>query len=957
MKSFSLLRTNVGLSANVKVVIDSDSRITIDSIDSDPSLSNSNFKKKSVSPVDSIGDIYAAYFRSFPKELIFKVKFDKDDDLMFRDFENQIDPIYLSGASNIGNNKDYSEEYEFFSPLWIERNNIPKCFVVFRVDGPGLVDIKGENFKQEILDKLKFVKYYDLKGDNKISQWLKRNYEDNDQFPTSSLWIDFRDSEFSYWSGIDLTTGLYTTKASILNNFLANEQTYFDFQKMVFGMYENSNLIHPNILNLNFLFNDNPSSKNSLRKWTLNRYYGFYFEDIDMMKGISLYQPELLSPDIFIDSNNILSSTSSSSPFLEEWRIKDFTWIQIKGDFYKVEKKISNQTSSWQIISSTSFAGLTSSSINNNIWTINTSNNLKIKNTSLPCDIQTLEQDVVIENFDSADIWALMIDNNFFRIIQNSEGSYQILSDGGFRLTGNTGEYFTNFPDPNNIVSFELLNPDSKPKVFGIYRFKFLDIKDFDTDIIDTIYSRYQYELSSSLNLRTDENKFYLTDFKDTSNPKDYEKFNFSNNIGYLPVSSEYTSNDETFKIEQNKLTELWRKNPVYLKWGFKNSLSTNDYPYLLNNALLSETFNRTVDTFLALPDRISRNLDYFYNLNPDGKSYSFFSLNIQDDNTNYYFDLNYYLSNTEDYFEKVFGKTYSLYPQTLQKTNKWSKFNTGDQRIPNYTLFKGIKFSLSEVDSIVLDSQSINSLNTKNTNYFDDWKFSILLDRAEFQFYVVEKCQMPCVTSENPRIIKVPTYLVPEDILTGTYGFIKDNFNSWKITSESSIATENFTYSGDLIPNICQYSYPYSYIVEACGLIGQPTYSMLVPGYISASGYGFSESNLCWNLTNPTIPPLSCLGLTTISPNISLVPNFCQYCIDNAINQFVTPTPTNTQTPTNTPTETSTPTQTPTNTETPTNTPTETTTPTITPTITETPTETPTNTPTETPTPSTTTP
>ena len=142
MKSFSLLRTNVGLSANVKVVIDSDSRITIDSIDSDPSLSNSNFKKKPVSPVDSIGDIYAAYFRSFPKELIFKVKFDKDDELMFRDFENQIDPIYLSGASNIGNNKDYSEEYEFFSPLWIERNNIPKCFVVFRVDGPGLVDIK-----------------------------------------------------------------------------------------------------------------------------------------------------------------------------------------------------------------------------------------------------------------------------------------------------------------------------------------------------------------------------------------------------------------------------------------------------------------------------------------------------------------------------------------------------------------------------------------------------------------------------------------------------------------------------------------------------------------------------------------------------------------------------------------------------------------------------------------------
>ena len=76
MKSFSLLRTNVGLSANVKVVIDSESRISLDSIDSDPLLSNSIFKKRSVSPSDFIGEIYANYFNSFPKELIFKIKWD-----------------------------------------------------------------------------------------------------------------------------------------------------------------------------------------------------------------------------------------------------------------------------------------------------------------------------------------------------------------------------------------------------------------------------------------------------------------------------------------------------------------------------------------------------------------------------------------------------------------------------------------------------------------------------------------------------------------------------------------------------------------------------------------------------------------------------------------------------------------------------------------------------------------
>jgi hypothetical protein len=949
MKSFSLLRTNVGLSANIKIVVDSNYSLYLDSIDSDPILSSSNLKKNPISPTDIISNIYSNYFKNFPKELIFKVKFDNDKSLMFQNFENQIDPLYLSGASNIGNNKDYSEEFEFFSPLWIEKDSIPKCFVVFRTDGPSLTEITKENFAQQILSKLKFVKYFDLRGDNKLSDWMKANYEDNDQFPISSLWVDFRDLEFSYWSGIDLSTGLFASKSSILSSFLSNEQTYFDFQKMVFEMYGNSGLVHPNILNLSFLFDDQPATKNKLRKWTLNRYYGFYFEDIVKVDGISLYQPELLSPNILIDQNNIISSTSSSSPFLEEWRIRDFTWIQIKGEFYKVEKKQIDGNSSWQIISPNSFSGLTGSSLNTNIWTINSNNVFKLKSTEYPCDIQTNEIDVSIPDFDSADIWGISIDDKFYRIIKNKENSYELLTDGGFRFTNNIGEYFINFPDTSGITTFDLSDRDGKPKTFDIYKFKFLEIKDFDTDISDTIYSRYQYEFENDLNLKTDENKFYLRDYKDRTNPRDFEKFDFSDQISYLPVSSEYTSNDETFKVENNTLTDLWRKNPIFTKWGFKNSLSTNDYPYLLNNSLNSEIFNRSVDTSSSIPDRRTRNLDYFYTINSDGNTYSFFSLNVQDENIEYFFDLEKYISTEDDYFKSFFGKTSSFYPKKIKKNNKWSKFNSGTRNIPNLTLFNGIKFSLSQIDSINLDSQSINRLNTINNNIFDDWKFSIILDKSEFQYFVVEKCEVPCFVTEPTKIVKIPSYLVPTDIITATYGFIKGHFSYWKIKSESEILAENFTFSGDLIPNICNYTYPFSYIVNACGVTYSSTYSLLVPGYINASGSGFLDSGLCWQLSNPTVPSLNCLGLTTINQSLVLSGNFCQYCQDNGIGQFVTPTPTPTLTSTVTPTNTQTPTQTPTETSTPTVTPTVTPTETPTPTITETPTETPTVTPTPT--------
>ena len=45
MKSFSILRTNVGLTTNVKIIIDSKYNLYLESIDSAPELSMSRFKK------------------------------------------------------------------------------------------------------------------------------------------------------------------------------------------------------------------------------------------------------------------------------------------------------------------------------------------------------------------------------------------------------------------------------------------------------------------------------------------------------------------------------------------------------------------------------------------------------------------------------------------------------------------------------------------------------------------------------------------------------------------------------------------------------------------------------------------------------------------------------------------------------------------------------------------------
>jgi hypothetical protein len=66
----------------------------------------------------------------------------------------------------------------------------------------------------------------------------------------------------------------------------------------------------------------------------------------------------------------------------------------------------------------------------------------------------------------------------------------------------------------------------------------------------------------------------------------------------------------------------------------------------------------------------------------------------------------------------------------TLKKNSKkYSFFNKGNESIPNITLFRGIKFIIYDVEDIKKDeNNSINVVNLKSSNKFDDYKFSILL-------------------------------------------------------------------------------------------------------------------------------------------------------------------------------------------------------------------------------------
>lgn len=781
MKSFGLLRTNVALTTNIKIVVDSNYKLSLDSIESDPSLSLDKFKKVSFIKDNYYDELIPFFYKDLPSDVAFKVKYDNDSDTMSNNFAYQYDELYNYGARNIFNNKSYSEEFEYFAPLYFTKNGIPDNFIIFRVDGPGLGNLSSNNFKDEILLNLKLVKIFNLTKETQIGEWIDRNFISNKFFPDSSLDIDFRRLEFSRWNGIDYKNGGYAFKSLFIDDILDEEKEIFELEKFVTDSYRSNGIVYPNILNLSFLFDDTPSTPDFKRKWSINRYYGFYVDKMDFVKTISPYRPSELRSDVVIVDNLLVSE--NENPFTIDWSDDIPFYVEIDSIYYRVERysetipnklikkpntKVDDQPNrvtkgrggdsivkravitntnsfiedygdlivyKYRIISDIDLSGITYSSINKNYSFINNVNRIVINDVQDP---------YILDGFEDADVWLIEIDGVYHNLIK--EGDYiKLNTDYSFKFNLNDYTYRVNGFDKKVDI---LLYGDDQPKKFSIYKLKFSDIKDFDTNIVDTEYSKYEYEKVSEIT-NTDETKMYLESIDSVTNPPDLDDFNYKNEVINIPVSSEYIVNYELFKINEvdgiKSLSDIWRKNPVHCRWVYQNSISGNDVPYLLNNSLIFEDFNRTTNVFDPDPKRYERNLDYFYTYIDSSSDsihsdYLHQSLHVQST-----FDFRKYLNvftysvgsqsltYNYDYFNYFFSKSNMFLTNResgiLKNVNKFSYFNLGDDTLPNSTLFRGIKFEIYEVSGVsLLDDLSIDRINIKSSNKFNDYKLSILL-------------------------------------------------------------------------------------------------------------------------------------------------------------------------------------------------------------------------------------
>lgn len=766
MKSFSIIRTNTALTTNIQLVVTSDYGLYMESFNSVPQLSQSKYKHVRFNKDNFWDELVPSFFDKTPANIAFAVKYENDADIVYSDYNKQYDDIYYAGSTNISD-LSYKEEFEYFAPLYIQPHSIPNYFFIFRVDGLGLINATKDNFQTEILDKLKCVSSFDLTPNTPLGEFIKRNFKENTNFPTSPFNLDVRETEFSKWNGIEYESGGYTSKSLFLNDYLTKEQTYFDMENFITDGYKNNKVVFPNILNFKFLFDDTPATQTALRKWSINRYMGFYMDDIELVDKISPYSPYQLKSNITINSDNTFVDANNNyiDPFIKGYIDGNVYYVEYKGSYYRVLKytdtqtildpnvvnvigtNVTNTTTAiykYKILADITLAGM-QASLNKNIMSFN--------NNYITYDPLYNSTTYSITDFANADLYLIEIDKKYHVLKYDSNG-YYLNTDYGFKLNNNKLSYFINSsnPDFTTTVQLDKIADDVLPIFFNVYRCKFTDVKDFDTSIVNTTYANHQYELKDTL-INTNEPKFYRNDYKTETNSNVSEEFVYNSTVVHIPASSEYVAGSEIFEVKDNgTLSEIWRKNPTFTKWAYQNSLSTNNYPYKLNNSKLSAEYNNSANTHLSIPMREERNLDYFYTINPSTTTdYMFHSLHVTDYitpttyNPTFSFELDKYLNiggtaYSTDYFEYFFTKKdYFDNGNIVKSNNKYSYFNSGDNIIPNNTVLNGIKFNLYDIQNVYLNGNQLKNITTSTFNNYNDWKLAILFSHNDYSLELNE--------------------------------------------------------------------------------------------------------------------------------------------------------------------------------------------------------------------------
>ena len=328
--SAMLIRTNPKLTGNIKLVIDSNSKMYLDTFKISDILSNKNYRKKEVSSEDYFSNSIRNVFETLPKGDLYKVA---DENYYafnsLRSFEKQYITTYTYGAKT-NDDELYNENFSILAPLWVNQN-LPDYFLIFRVDGPyeNNINLPAIDIFKKYISKAKLIKSFNLQNDSPVGKFLRNHLSEAQVYP-GSTYISFNNKDNLSWYGIAVDKGVIAERVE--TPYFANKinnQTWANYY--ISNGFERNNLISSNLINIEFMFDDNDASL-----YSLNRYFGVYVKRNDFSNGyyIKYYnQSNDLYETVFIEDkdvenfNNIIKDNTPENSSLVSYDDKIFCML------------------------------------------------------------------------------------------------------------------------------------------------------------------------------------------------------------------------------------------------------------------------------------------------------------------------------------------------------------------------------------------------------------------------------------------------------------------------------------------------------------------------------------------------------------------------------------------------------------------------------------------------------
>lgn len=285
--SFQLLRTNPKLTSNVKLTVDSTGDLWLNSIDATDQLANQKYKRFSVNESSSHEVNLHKFYDSgkTPATIAYAIGSTIGKTAAAKDLKDQFDfDLYSSGAKYL-KSKQYSEKFSYFAPIYLDQVR-PQKFVIFKIPGASnytagegkdlAQNLTNTQFSTDLLKKAELVKVFDLGPTSKIGKYLE-NISKNPMFTQNPLYVNYKADGYSIYRGPSIKTGTYVEAPEQLSTIFSRALPLLKVEQFVTLGFERNNLVHPKIVNLEFLFNDETSEP-----YSFNRYIGFYCNDVDL---------------------------------------------------------------------------------------------------------------------------------------------------------------------------------------------------------------------------------------------------------------------------------------------------------------------------------------------------------------------------------------------------------------------------------------------------------------------------------------------------------------------------------------------------------------------------------------------------------------------------------------------------------------------------------------------------